>query len=51
MTPATQTLLYLYGLFQQADGCGGKVYPEKFSQSPHNKVAATLLSDVLIRQE
>ena len=42
MPPTTLTLLSLHCLRQRASGCGGNGYPEKYSQSTRNKVAATL---------
>ena len=51
MPPAAQTILSLCCLRRRTSRSGGDSYPKKDSQSPCNKVAATLLTDVQIRQE
>ena len=51
MPQAAQALLPLCGLGLWVSGCGGDGYPEEDSHSPCNKVAATLLTNVRLRQD
>ena len=51
MPPAMSTFFAVRRLRLWDTGCGGSGFPEKDSQMNHNKVAATLLQDVRIRQQ
>ena len=51
MTPAAQALLPICFLGGWISGFGGYGYPEEDIYLPRNKVAATLLEDVQLRQE
>ena len=51
LSPEMLSFCALCHLHQWAAGCGGRGYPEKDSNTTHNKVSATLIKDVRIRQE
>ena len=51
LPPATPSLFAFCSLIQWAIRCERRGFPEKYSQPPHNKVAATALKDVWIIQE